>query len=72
VERFWTRQYDAGVPADLGVGPDSRGALWMPNLPQMVIAFFATLWLGAHVVNTNPLYGGERQGPACPASPCLS
>jgi len=106
MERFWTKHYDAGVPArvpfeertlvgyldraaaewperpaltlkgrtltyrelqdhvdrfatalsKLGVGKDSRVALWMPNLPPMVIAFFATLRLGAQVVNTNPLY----------------
>lgn len=42
--------------AKLGVVEDSRVALWMPNLPQMVIAYFATLRLGAQVVNTNPLY----------------
>ncbi len=42
--------------AALGVTKDSRVALWMPNLPQMVIGFFATLRLGAQVVNTNPLY----------------
>jgi long-chain acyl-CoA synthetase len=42
--------------AGLGVTRDSRVALWMPNLPQAVIAFFATLRLGAQVVNTNPLY----------------
>ena len=40
----------------LGVKRDSRVALWLPNLPQMVIAYFATLRLGAQVVNTNPLY----------------
>ena len=42
--------------ARLGVGKDSRVALWLPNLPPMVIAFFATLRLGAQVVNANPLY----------------
>lgn len=42
--------------AKLGVKKDSRVALWMPNLPQMVIAYYATLSLGAQVVNTNPLY----------------
>lgn len=50
VDRF------AGGLARLGVGRDSRVALWLPNVPQMVIAFFATLRLGAQVVNTNPLY----------------
>jgi long-chain acyl-CoA synthetase len=106
MERFWTRHYDAGVPADLqcaertlvdlfeatcrefphrpavtlkgrtltyallqdqvnrfatalrglGVTTDSRVALWMPNLPQLIIAYFATLKLGAQAVGTNPLY----------------
>ena len=42
--------------ARLGVGKDSRVALWLPNLPPMVIGFFATLRLGAQVVNANPLY----------------
>ncbi|MBI5510907.1 MAG: long-chain fatty acid--CoA ligase [Deltaproteobacteria bacterium] len=106
VERFWTKNYEKGVPADitledktvvdffestvtqfpnrpalafmgrrlcyrelkeqvdrmatalagLGVKKDSKVALWMPNLPQMVISFFATLKLGAQAVNTNPLY----------------
>ena len=50
VDRFTT------ALAGLGVEKDTRVALWMPNLPQMVIAFLATLRLGAQVVNTNPLY----------------
>lgn len=50
VDRFAT------ALAGLGVREDSRVALWMPNVPQMVIAYFATLRLGARVVNTNPLY----------------
>jgi long-chain acyl-CoA synthetase len=50
VERF------ASALAGLGVTTDSRVALWMPNVPQMIIAYFATLRLGAQVVGTNPLY----------------
>jgi len=50
VERF-----AAGL-AGLGVGTDSKVALWLPNLPQFIIAYFATLRLGAQVVGTNPLY----------------
>ena len=50
VDRFAT------ALAGLGVQQGSRVALWLPNLPQMVIAYFATLRLGALVVNTNPLY----------------
>ena len=50
VDRFAT------ALSTLGVKRDTKVALWMPNLPQMVIGFFATLRLGAQVVNTNPLY----------------
>ena len=50
VDRFTT------ALAGLGVKKDSRVALWLPNLPQMVIAYLATLRLGAQAVNTNPLY----------------
>jgi len=48
-------RFAAGL-AGLGVRTDSRVAVWMPNLPQFVIAYFATLKLGAQVVGTNPLY----------------
>ena len=50
VDRFAT------ALARLGVQKDTRVGLWLPNLPQMVIAYFAILRLGAQVVNTNPLY----------------
>ena len=46
----------ATVLAGLGVGRDSRVAIQLPNLPQTVIAFQATLLLGAQAVMTNPLY----------------
>lgn len=46
----------AAALARLGVTTDSRVALWMPNLPQLIIAYFATLRLGAQTVGTNPLY----------------
>ena len=42
--------------AELGVERDTKVSLWMPNIPQMVIAFFATWRLGAQAVCTNPLY----------------
>ncbi|TAH39567.1 MAG: long-chain fatty acid--CoA ligase [Planctomycetota bacterium] len=42
--------------AGLGVVPDSRVAIHLPNLPQVVIATMAALKLGAQVVMTNPLY----------------
>jgi long-chain acyl-CoA synthetase len=40
----------------MGVTRNSRVAVWLPNLPQMVIAYYAVLKLGAQVVSTNPLY----------------
>ncbi|CAN5145979.1 long-chain fatty acid--CoA ligase [soil metagenome] len=40
----------------LGVKQGDRVALMLPNCPQFVIAFFATLRLGAIVVPCNPLY----------------
>lgn len=40
----------------LGVRKDGRVAIQLPNVPQTVIAYYATLSLGAQVVLTNPLY----------------
>ena len=42
--------------AALGVGPGTRVAIQLPNIPPVVIAYYATLRLGAHAVLTNPLY----------------
>jgi long-chain acyl-CoA synthetase len=42
--------------AALGVAQDSRVAIQLPNLPQTVIAYYATVRLGAQAVLTNPLY----------------
>jgi long-chain acyl-CoA synthetase len=50
VDRF------AGALRSLGVRKGDRVALVLPNCPQNVIAFFATLRLGAVVVEHNPLY----------------
>ena len=50
VDRFAT------ALAGLGVRKDSKVAIQLPNLPQTVIAYYATLSLGAQVVMTNPLY----------------
>ncbi len=46
----------AAALAALGVTPDTKVALQLPNLPQTVVAYYATLSLGAQVVMTNPLY----------------
>lgn len=50
VDRFATAM------AGLGVGKDTKVAIQLPNLPQTVIAYYATLSLGAQAVMTNPLY----------------
>ena len=50
VDRF------AAALARLGVTRDRRVAIQLPNVPQAVIAYYATLSLGAQVVMTSPLY----------------
>lgn len=40
----------------MGVAKGDRVAILLPNCPQAIIAFFATLRLGAVVVEHNPLY----------------
>lgn len=42
--------------SQLGVVKGARVAVMLPNCPQTVIAFYATLWLGGVVVMTNPMY----------------
>jgi long-chain acyl-CoA synthetase len=42
--------------AALGVGRGDRVGLVMPNCPQYIVAFYATVRLGAVVVGNNPLY----------------
>jgi long-chain acyl-CoA synthetase len=39
----------------LGVGPDTRVALFMPNVPQYIPSLFGTLKTGATAVNLSPL-----------------
>lgn len=46
----------ASALAALGAEPGVRIALHLPNVPQMVIAYYAALSLGCEVVLTNPLY----------------
>jgi long-chain acyl-CoA synthetase len=50
VDRFAT------ALAALGVGKGTRVAIQLPNLPQTVIAYYATLSVGGQAVMTNPLY----------------
>ncbi len=42
--------------ADLGVEKGERVALFLPNIPQFVIAFFGTLKAGADVTTISPLH----------------
>ncbi|WP_078392517.1 long-chain-fatty-acid--CoA ligase [Shouchella patagoniensis] len=42
--------------AEQGVNKGDRIGLMLPNCPQYVISYFATLYLGATVVQINPLY----------------
>jgi long-chain acyl-CoA synthetase len=42
--------------SQLGVEPGDRVAIMLPNCPQTIIAYYATLSLGAVVVMTNPMY----------------
>jgi len=46
----------ASVLRDLGVGKGTRVGTLLPNLPQNVITYYATLRLGGIVVENNPLY----------------
>lgn len=46
----------ANALAGLGVRKGDRVALMLPNIPQMVIAYYGALRLGAIAVATNPLY----------------
>ena len=40
----------------LGIGRGDRVAIMLPNCPQAILAYYATLSLGAVTVMTNPLY----------------
>ncbi len=46
----------AGHLHKLGVSKGDRVAIMLPNCPQAIIAYYATLSLGAVAVLTNPLY----------------
>ena len=46
----------ANALSGLGVTQGDRVALMLPNVPHMVIGYYAALRLGAIVVPTNPLY----------------
>ena len=46
----------AAALLELGVKKGDRVGIFIPNTPQFVMAYFATLKLGGVVVATNPLY----------------
>lgn len=46
----------ANALSRLGLRPGDKVAIMLPNCPQAIIAYYATLWLGGVVVMTNPLY----------------
>ncbi len=46
----------ANVLVNLGVKRGDRVAIYLPNCPQFVIAYYGTLKAGAVVAPINPLY----------------
>ena len=58
--RFWAEsERFAAALRQNGVGPGDRVAIYLPNCPLYPIALFATLRLGAIVVQVSPLYLGQ-------------
>ncbi|WP_129117071.1 AMP-binding protein, partial [Halegenticoccus tardaugens] len=55
------RRFSAGL-ADRGVGAGDRVAVYLPNLPQYVVAFHGTLHAGGIVVPMNPQYKAREIG----------
>ena len=53
------RHAAAGL-SQLSVGRGSKVGLFLPNCPTFIVFYFATLKLGATVVNYNPLYTHEE------------
>ncbi len=54
-EDLWTlvQQFGAGLRS-LGIEPGDRVALWLPNLPQFVVAYYGTIAAGAVAVPLHP------------------
>jgi len=50
----------ANVLAGMGVKKGDRVGIHLPNCPQYIIAYYASLDLGAVVVNLNPMYTVEE------------
>ncbi|MFW6052755.1 MAG: long-chain-fatty-acid--CoA ligase [Desulfosalsimonas sp.] len=66
---FWTLRKKVlamvRIMGEMGVKKGDRVALHLPNSPQYVIAFYATLSLGAVVVNLNPMYTADELSAIC-------
>ncbi len=60
---FWDRtgRFAAGL-ADRGLGEGDRVAIYLPNVPQFVTAFYGTLRAGGVVVPMNPQYKSREIG----------
>ncbi len=50
----------ANAFSELGIKKGDRVGLHLPNIPQYLISYYATLYVGAIVVNFNPLYTPEE------------
>ena len=61
---FWEMRLNvlrmANALAEIGVTKGDRVGIHLPTSPQYIIAYFATLTLGAIVVNLNPMYMPEE------------
>ena len=61
---FWQVRQEvmrmAHALAKLGIKKGDRVAVHLPNCPQYAIAYYATMSLGAIVVNLNPMYTAEE------------
>jgi long-chain acyl-CoA synthetase len=54
---LWGRiQSLATAFTQMGVKPGTKVAIMLPNCPQTIIVYYATLWIGGLVVLTNPMY----------------
>jgi len=53
----------ANALSEIGVKKGDRVGLHLPNIPQYIISYYATLTLGAVVVNLNPLYTADEMVP---------
>ena len=66
---YWTLRQQmlrmANALGAMGVRKGDRVGIHLPNCPQYIIAYYATLTLGAVVVNLNPMYTLEELKALC-------